>query len=460
MSNHTVHIKSFGCQMNKLDTSLVTAALKDAGFGLTDDVKQADAVLLNTCSVRRHAEQKVLSHLGHLKHIRQSNPDLVVAVIGCMAQRLGAELLSRDEVDIVCGPAQIPQITGLLAGALQQKRKQLAITQNIRRQKSQNTSLEEFESVYDGGDKQLPNQAFVRVMHGCDNFCSYCIVPYVRGPEISRPPQAVIEQIKKLAGGGVKQVTLLGQRVNAYKYTTSGKTYCLADLLELAGEVDGIEWLRFVTSYPAEEFYDQILQAMRDLPKLCSHLHIPAQSGSDKILHAMNRKYSASKYLELIERARAAVPNLALAGDFIVGFPDESEQDFEQTVSLVQKVRYKNCFVFKYSPRPGTAADKSLLDTVPPEVKKQRNIRLLAVQEQISSELSSRFAGKTVKVLVEGLSKKPHLDAKNGENRHQLVGRTAEDWIVVFAGQPHLAGRFVNVKITRTSPLTLFGELA
>lgn len=448
--------------MTKLDTALVTSALKEAGFSLTGSEKEADVVLINTCSVRRHAEQRVLSHLGNLKHIKQSRPEIVVGVIGCMAQRLGSELLEHDAVDIVCGPTQIPQIAEFVTQSLQEKKKTIAITEKIRRQtsKKQTLALEKFESVFDADDRQIPNQTFVRAMRGCNNLCTYCIVPYVRGPEVSRPPAAIIEQIKRLADKGVKLITLLGQAVNSYKYTTCEKTYCLADLLQMASEIEGIEWIRFVTSYPAEKFYSEILKAMADLPKVCNYLHIPAQSGSDKILKAMNRNYTADKYLELLDKARDIVPGIAIAGDFIVGFPGETEKDFQQTVSLVQKARYKNCFIFKYSPRPGTTAEEKLQDTVSTEVKKKRNIELLAVQEKISDELSKEFLGKTVVVLVEGLSKKPHLNAKNGENRPQLVGRTATDCIVVFNGPTSLAGQFAKVKITKTSPLTLFGELA
>jgi len=448
--------------MNKLDTALITSALKEAGFRLTDTVKEADVVLINTCSVRRHAEQRVLSHLGHLRHIKKTRPGLVVGVIGCMAQRLGAELLENEAVDIVCGPTQIPQIKMLTEKALSERRKTIAITEKIRKAatEKETEALEKFESVYDSDDSQVPAQAYVRAMRGCDRFCSYCVVPYVRGPEVSRPAKVIIEQIKRLADKGIKQVTLLGQTINSYKYATCGRTYRLADLLSMASEIEGIGRIRFVTSYPTEDSYDEILQAMANLPKVCRFLHMPAQSGSDKILKAMNRNYAASKYLEMLDKARAIVPGIAIAGDFIVGFPDETEEDFQRSVSLVEKARYKNCFVFKYSPRPGTTGAKNLQDTVPQEVKKRRNCELLAVQEGISDELSREFQNKTVRILVEGLSKKPHLGAKNGGNRPQLVGRTATDWIVVFNGPKGLAGEFVNVKITKTAPLTLFGELA
>ena len=455
-----VYLKTYGCQMNKLDTALVTSALKDAGFSLTNEAKEADAVLINTCSVREHAEQRVLSHLGHLKHIKESKPDMVVGVIGCMAQRLGAQLLEHNAVDIVCGPNQIPQIAELVTDALKEKKKGLAVTEKIRSAATDNETLERFESAYGIEDKAIPGQAFVRAMRGCNKFCTYCIVPYVRGPEDSRPPEAIIEQIRKLADNGVKLVTLLGQAVNAYKYKAGDKTYCLADLLYLASEVKGIEWIRFVTSYPQEEFFDEIMQAMAELPKVCNYLHMPAQSGSDKILKAMNRNYTAEQYLVMLDRAREVVPGIATASDFMVGFPGETEEDFEETVELVKKARYKNCFVFKYSPRPGTTADKRIEDNIPLDVKRQRNTKLLAMQEKISDELSREFLGKTVTVLVEGLSKKPHLDSAGGRDLPQLVGRTAEDWIVVFNGLEDLAGEFAKVTITKTSPLTLFGDLA
>ena len=454
-------MKSFGCQMNKLDTALVIAALEEAGFGLTESVKDADMVLINTCSVREHAEQRVLSHLGHLKHMKKSRPDMVVGVIGCMAQRLGDKLLQHEAVNIVCGPAEIPRISELLVKAVRDNQQSLMVTKEIRRKAppEQSREIEEFESAYGTEDERIPAQAFVRVMRGCNNFCSYCIVPYVRGPEVSRPPQAIIEQIRKLADHGVKQITLLGQTVNSYKYEVGEKTWSLADLLEAASDIEGIEWLRFVTSYPSEEFFDEIMQIMADSPKVCEYLHIPAQSGSDKILRAMNRNYSREWYLDILDRAREIVPGISIAGDFIVGFPDETEENFQATVNLVEKARYKNAFIFKYSPRPGTTSDRRLQDTVPGEIKQRRNVELLAVQEKISDELSRPFLGEEVTVLVEGLSKKPHLDSAEGQGNPQLVSRTATDYIVVFNGPESLAGQFAKVRITKTSPLTLFGRL-
>ena len=460
--------------MNKLDTALIASALQAAGFQLTDDVKEADAVLINTCSVREHAEERVYSHLSHLKHLKEHRPQMVVGVVGCMAQRLGDKLLEHEAVNLVCGPAQIPQIADLLREALAQASRRAVVTENIRQgRQDSDAALEEFESTYSAGE--LPGQAFVRVMRGCNNFCTYCIVPYVRGPEACRPPELIREQVRRLADAGVRQVTLLGQTVNSYRYQSGGRTWCLADLLDMTAHVPGIEWVRFVTSYPYDQFYDEIVQVMAGSAKVCHYLHMPAQSGSDHILRAMNRHYTAKHYLELIERARAVVPDIAVAGDFIVGFPGETQEDFEGTVDLVREARYKNSYIFKYSPRPGTTAQKRLTDTVPAEVKQQRNVELLAVQDRISAELNRAFVNQQVVVLVEGPSKKQVRNAECGmrnggssDSRDrsiipyanvQLVGRTSTDHIVVFDGSPSLAGSFARVRITQTSPLTLFGEL-
>lgn len=438
--------------MNKLDSALIGASLRESGFDIVGNVNEADVVIFNTCSVRDHAEQRVLSHLGHLKHIKESRPDLIVAVVGCMAQRLGDELLNQPAVNIVCGPTQIADIPRLIDKALQEKKKTVLVTEKIRTPSLDGPALENFETEYGIEQSPIPGQAYVRVMHGCDKFCTYCVVPYVRGPETSRPPAALIEQTKRLAQNGVKQITLLGQRINAYEYKTGDKTYCLADLLEMLSDIDGIEWIRFVTSYPSQKYFKEIMQSMANLPKVCPYLHLPAQSGSDKILKAMNRGYTSAEYLELIDTARQIVPDIAVAGDFIVGFPGETDDDFKQTEALLEKAQYKNSFIFKYSPRPGTTANNRLEDSIPQEIKTKRNVELLKIQEQISSELARAFLGKTVKVLVEGQSKKSHPDSP------QLIGRTATDWIVVFDGPKSLAGRFADVKISKTSPLTLFGE--
>ena len=463
MNTKKIHLKSFGCQMNKLDSSLLTAALTEQGWEMTDSASEADVVVLNTCSVRDHAEQRVLSHLGHLQHLKKSRPHLLVAVIGCMAQRLGSRLLEHPTVDIAAGPEQLHQVPQLIQEALGDRRKHLAVTEAIRRPAGTkerlelNEELDEFERTYDSDRNHLKSQAFIRVMRGCNNFCSFCIVPYVRGPEISRPPKAILEQAQKLAAQGIRQITLLGQTINSYRYSEGGRTYTLADLLEMVSQIDELRWIRFITSHPAK-MEDSILEAMARLPKVCPYLHIPAQSGSDRILKAMHRGYTAQQYLALIEKAKAIVPNLALTGDFIVGFPGETEEDFQATVELVQKVRYKNCFIFKYSPRPGTRAQEHLEDTIPAEVKQQRNYQLLEIVNQIAEEDNRRFLGQIVEVLTEGPSKKPHLNQADSRPQPQLIGRTADDYIVVFNGPETLSGRFVKVKITKTAALTLFGE--
>jgi len=463
MTQRKVHIKSFGCQMNKLDSSLVTAALKDAGFDITDKPTDADAILINTCSVRAHAEDRVFSHLGHLKHLKKTHPDTVVAVMGCMAQRLGPQLLAHPAVDIVAGPAQIPQIPDMLAAALENRtnRNSIAVTAHIRTTAppSEAHALDSFEMEYDSDADYIKSQAFVRVMRGCNNFCTYCIVPYVRGPEVSRRPQEIVEQVKKLAHSGIKQITLLGQTVNSYTYPAGDRTYTLADLLEMTAQIEGVHWIRFITSHPVG-FDDSTLRAMADIPKVCPYLHIPAQSGSDTILKSMNRGYSAKQYLDLLDRARHIVGDIAIAGDFIVGFPGETDEDFAATVDLIQKARYKNIFVFKYSPRPGTRADIKLADTIPLETKQQRNMRLLEIQDAVAARDNERFIGKTLEVLVEGTSKKPHLNAAENDNHPQLIARTATDYIVVFNAPESLTGQFTNVTITKTSPLTLFAQPA
>ncbi|MCH8216156.1 MAG: tRNA (N6-isopentenyl adenosine(37)-C2)-methylthiotransferase MiaB [Planctomycetes bacterium] len=459
MTEKRIHIKSYGCQMNKLDTALVSSAFKDAKYTKTEDIHLADIVRINTCSVRQHAEDRVISNLGYLKHLKKSKPDLVVGVIGCMGQRLGEELLAREEVDLVCGPDQIPHIVDLCHQVITEKTKVLDVSDRIRHRSADNPELEAFESMHDSDDKAIEGQAFVRVMRGCNYFCTFCIVPFVRGPEVSRPIGAIVDQVKRLAADGVRQVTLLGQTVNAYECRAGDRIYSLADVLEQVHDVEGIDWIRFITNYPAPKYFDGIMNAIAHLPKVCKYFHMPAQSGSDRILEAMNRKYTCQEYLDLIDRARGAIPDLSLAGDFIVGFPGETEEDFQASVELVKKVAYKNSFVFKYSPRPGTTSEKSLEDDVSAETKAQRNVELLAVQESVSQALSRQFLGQRVRVLVEGLSKKPHLNAAGSQGLPQLVGRTDTDWIVVFNGPRSLTGRFVEVTIDKTSPLTLFGQL-
>jgi tRNA-2-methylthio-N6-dimethylallyladenosine synthase len=459
MNEVKFHLKNFGCQMNKLDSGLLAGALSSRGFVHTDSAADADVVIINTCSVRQHAEDRVLSHLGHLKHLKKTRPEMLVAVIGCMAQRLGKELLEHDTVDIVAGPGQLAQIPALIDEAIQQRHQQLAVSKHIRHPDSieHQQILDEFEMQYDSDENHIKSQAYIRVMRGCNNFCTYCIVPYVRGPEISRPPQMILEQAKKLADGGIRQITLLGQNVNAYRYQQGDKTWILANLLEKISDIPGVHWVRFITSHPGK-FDDSILQVMADLPKVCPYLHIPAQSGSDRILKAMNRGYTSAHYMALMDKARATVPEIAVAGDFIVGFPGETEEDFAATADLVSRVRYKNCFIFQYSPRAGTRAEQKLPDDIPAEIKQRRNAQLLELVNTIAEQDNKRFVGRTLEVLVEGPSKMARRNTAENEEQLQLIGRTAHDYIVVFNGPQTLGGEFVNVKIMDASALTLFGE--
>jgi tRNA-2-methylthio-N6-dimethylallyladenosine synthase len=446
--------------MNKLDSGLLTGALSSRGLVPTDSTAEADVVIINTCSVRQHAEDRVLSHLGHLKHLKKTRPGMLVAVIGCMAQRMGKELLAHDTVDIVAGPGQLAEVPGLIAEALEQRNSRLAVSEHIRHPDSVEHQhiLDEFEMQYDSDENHIKSQAYIRVMRGCNNFCTYCIVPYVRGPEISRPPQMILEQARKLSDAGIRQITLLGQNVNAYRYEQGDKLWTLADLLEKISDIPDVHWVRFITSHPGQ-FDDSILQVMADLPKVCPYLHIPAQSGSDRILKAMNRGYTSTHYMDLIDKARAIVPAVAIAGDFIVGFPGETDEDFAATVELVSRVRYKNCFIFQYSPRPGTRAEEKLTDDVPAQIKQRRNAQLLELVNQIAEQDNRQFIGKRLEVLVEGPSKMARRNAAENEEQLQLIGRTAHDYIVVFNGSQNLAGKFVDVKITDASALTLFGEL-
>jgi len=444
-----------GCQMNKLDSELVAAQLEEMGCHQTTDSAAAEIIIFNTCSVRQHAEEKVISKIGQLKRRHRQQPNMILAVIGCLAQRLGQELLRcHGEVDIVCGPGRLHQLAAMIEEALAHRRQLIALND-----RSENNLLEEFDCSRPPPKGNNPFQAYVRVMRGCNKFCSYCVVPYVRGPEECRPLDNILAESRRLVEAGVKEITLLGQTVNSYEFSQNGKMLGLADVLEAVHQIHGLERLRFITSYP-RDFDERILHAMAGLPRVCEYLHLPAQSGSNRILRAMNRRYTVEQYLELIERARQIVPDITFAGDFIVGYCGEEQEDFEATAQLMQKVRYKNCFIFKYSPRPGTAADKKLADNVPDEVKRQRNTQLLLLQNQISEQLNQRYIGQEVKILVEGPSKKPHLDhpRQNGADRIQLIGRTPGDHIVVFEGGRDLIGQIISLKVTRASALTLFAE--
>lgn len=468
-----LYLETMGCQMNVLDSELVEGQLRGLGYEPTQDMGSADVILFNTCSVRQHAEDKVLSRLGHLKSPNRRKKDAVIGVIGCMAERdPDAILKSMPHVNLICGPGELNKIPAMIDEVRESRQRVLALSQVHSRRSSLMERAVEYDSVEAldlsrepaGGANVL--QSYVRVQRGCDKFCTFCVVPFTRGPERSRPPEQIVDEVGMLVDRGAKEITLLGQTVNSYLNRDQGRPVRFAELLERVDSVPGIERVRFVTSYPGD-FTDDIFEAMRDLPHVCEYLHLPVQSGSDRILKLMRRQNTVQEYKDLLDRARELVPNLSVASDFIVGFSGETDQDFEQTVQLVEHCRFKNLFVFKYSARPGTVADKRIPDDVPDEVKKGRNNELLAVQQAISLADNQAWIGREVEVLVEGYSKAA-LKAQEAEQTRgsevswrrsdQLVGRTRCDRIVVFHSADTAIGTLAQVRISGVTALTLHGE--
>jgi tRNA-2-methylthio-N6-dimethylallyladenosine synthase len=459
-TGHKLYIETVGCQMNLLDSELVVASLRKEGYELVDAAGKADTVLLNTCSVRQHAEDKVYSTLGRLKHAKRHNPDKVIGVLGCMAQKDQALILQRAPfVDLVVGPGQLHRLPELLRRVRSGGGPCLEVSLD-RAAASRHEVEQSFESYDPLRDPQMrptPYQAYVRIMIGCDKFCTYCIVPKVRGPEQSRPPDQILAEVRQLADEGCREVTLLGQTVNSYKFQAGQRTYRLADLIGQVAGIAGIDRIKFVTNYPRDMTPD-LLVAVRDIPQCSSYLHVPAQSGSNRILRAMKRNYTVEFYRDMLSQVRETIPDAAVTSDFIVGFCGESDADFEQTVALVRESRFKNSFIFKYSPRPGTKADALLADDVPEEVKRRRNNELLAIQNEISLADQRRFVGKQVEVLVEGPSK---MARKLQTERPvlQLTGRTMCDRIVVFEGSERFIGQIVPVLIFDATAFTLHGSV-
>jgi len=470
----TVYLETMGCQMNVLDSALVLGQLRALGYNPTEDMTRADVVLINTCSVREHAEQKVLSRLGALKKPKQAKRDMVIGVIGCMAERDPDGIFAKmPHVDLVCGPGELNKVPALIEDVQAGRHRAIALAQSLSRKSTPLQRALEYDSVeaLDLAREPAPSenvlQSYIRVQRGCDKFCTFCVVPFTRGPERSRPASHIVDEAMMLADRGAKEITLLGQTVNSYVSQDDGRELRFAELLERVSAVPGIERVRFVTNYPGD-FTDDILQAMRNIPQVCEYLHIPAQSGSDAVLKRMRRQYSATQYVELIDRAREYVPGIAIASDFIVGFCGETESDHEETLKLIERCRFKNIFVFKYSPRPGTVAHKREADDVAEAVKRRRNMELLSRQEGIASSITQRLIGSTVEVLVEGFSKAA-LKAQEAEQTRgeeigwrrsdQLVGRTRTDQIVVFPGPPDSIGSFAAVRITAATALTLHGTL-
>lgn len=456
-----LYIETVGCQMNVLDSELVVGKLRNEGYELTDDISQADTILYNTCSVRQHAEDKIYSALGRVRRLKERKPEIAIGVLGCMAQKDQSLILKRaPHVDVVIGPGQLGRVSELLTTAREQNAPQMAVslprTGGTRDEVT--ASFDEYDPLREPAMRPSPFQAFVRVMMGCDKFCTYCIVPSVRGPEQSRPPNVIVDESRQLADQGVKEITLIGQTVNSYSYRdTDGRTARLSDLLERLHEIEGLARIKFITNFP-NDMTDDLLQAVRDLPRVSRYLHVPAQSGCDEVLKRMKRMYTVALYDDMLARIRETVPAAAVSSDFIVGFCGETESSFEKSVRLVERARFKNSFIFKYSPRQGTKADTLFNDDVPEEVKKRRNNDLLAIQTAISREDNRRFIGREVEVLVEGPSKSAVKGDGAGE-LGQLTGRTACDRIAVFEAPERLVGNFVRVTIEDASAVSLFGRV-
>jgi tRNA-2-methylthio-N6-dimethylallyladenosine synthase len=507
-----VYLETFGCQMNELDSELVRGQLSALGFVFTGTARDADVVLYNTCSVREHAENKVLSRVGRVGRWKREGAHVVLGLLGCLAERGGAGLLTKyPQIDLLCGPGELDRLPQLIDNAVktgaQERRDRAALSGNRSRRSSALAAAADNLELLDLSRSLDPDRAgggprtsaYVRITRGCNKFCTYCVVPFTRGAEVHRPPDTIVDECKRLADHGVIEVTLLGQTVNHYVYThgaTRGaggaeapqigpggaafapgrrpaagrRVTTFADLLARVHDaVPAIRRLRFVTSYP-RDFGDDVLAVMAASPRICRYLHLPAQSGSDRILKLMNRGYTRDDYLDLVERARQALPDVEIAGDIIVGFPSETDEDFALTRDLVRRARCKNHYVFKYSPRPGTAADDRLPDDVPEATKRRRNNELLALQARISASVHAAYVGRTVGVFVEGVSAKSaasgngRVEVRFAEPRVQMSGRTAGDLITVFdlpqdREPQQLIGRIVPVEVTGSGPLILFGKL-
>jgi len=435
-----LYISTFGCQMNEYDSSRMVDVLRESeGLELTDDPAAADVVLLNTCSVREKAQEKVFSDLGRIRHLKQRNPDLLIGVGGCVASQEGAAIVDRAPyVDLVFGPQTLHRIPGMIEARRRSGRPQVDISF---------PEIEKFDHL-PAARKEGPS-AFVSIMEGCSKYCSFCVVPYTRGEEVSRPFEDVLTEVAGLVDQGVREITLLGQNVNAYRgHLSDGESADFALLLEYMAELPGLERIRYTTSHP-KEFTQRLIDAYAKVPQLVSHVHLPVQSGSDRVLMAMKRGYTALEYKSIIRRLRGVRSDICIASDFIVGFPGETESDFEATLRLAEEVDFDGSFSFVYSPRPGTPA-ASLYDDTPQEVKLERLHRLQRQLDEQAQRISRAMVGTTQQVLVEGRAKK---------DADELSGRTQNNRVVNFPAPPRLVGHFVEVTITAALAHSLRGEV-
>ena len=434
-----VYIETYGCQMNVADSEVVASIMQMDGFHLTEDPELADAILLNTCSVRDNAEQKVLNRLEYYHYIRKKRRRKVtIGVLGCMAERAKGELIEKHHVDLVVGPDSYLDLPNLV-GAVE------------RGEKAINVELSTSETYKDVLPLKIGGvhiSGFVSIMRGCNNFCSYCIVPYTRGRERSRELESIIREVKDLASKNNREVTLLGQNVNSYRFVDGDRVYDFADLLEAVALAVPEMRIRFTSPHP-KDMDDRAIQAMAKHPNICKHIHLPAQSGNDRILKLMKRNYTRAWYLERVAAIRAVMPDCAITSDLFCGFHDETEEDFQDTLSLMREVGYDASFMFKYSERPGTYAAKYLEDNIPEEVKIRRLQEMIDLQNQLSLESNKRDVGKVVEVLIEGFSKR---------SREQLFGRTQQNKVVVFDKQGYRVGQYVEVLVEDATAATLLGK--
>ncbi len=434
-----VFIRTFGCQMNEYDSDKMADVLAAGeGFEQTDDAEQADLILFNTCSVREKAQEKVFTDLGMVRHLKQKNPDLIIGVGGCVASQEGAAIVQRAPyVDLVFGPQTLHRLPAMMAKRRSTGRPQVDISF---------PEIEKFDHLPPARVEGAT--AFVSIMEGCSKYCTFCVVPYTRGEEVSRPLADVLAEVAQLAGQRVKEITLLGQNVNAYRGAMhDGETADFALLLELVAEVPGIERIRYTTSHP-REFTQRLIDTYAKVPKLVSHLHLPVQSGSDRVLAAMKRGYTALEYKSIVRKLKAARPDLCLASDFIVGFPGETEVDFAATLKLIEEVGFDASFSFVYSPRPGTPA-ASYADDTPQAEKMRRLYRLQELVNHQAAAISTAMVGSVQRVLVEGPSKK---------DPNELSGRSDNNRVVNFPAPSRLIGQLIDVRITQALPHSLRGE--
>lgn len=435
----TVYLETFGCQMNVVDSERIIALLAQIGYRQVDAPDNADLVLLNTCSVRDRAERKVYGHLGRFKPIKDRRPDLIVGVGGCVAQQEGERLLEKiPHLDIVFGTHNVHKLPEMV---LKVEEREGRFQETAFLDKEDRLNL--FPTRTEGDSVTR----FVTIMQGCDNFCTYCIVPHVRGREISRPSGDIIDEVATLAADGVKEVTLIGQNVNSYGIRGDGEI-SFANLLEKVNQIDDIERIRFTTSHP-KDMSDDLVDCFGRLEKLCRHIHLPVQSGADPVLQKMNRGYSRTQYLNLVDRLRKVCPDIRFTTDIIVGFPGETDDDFNQTLDLVKTVRYADAFTFLYSPRPGTAA-ADFDEFLSPEPKQERFERLVALQQEISLSFWNSDIEQIVPVLVEG-------ESRQGDG--QFFGRSTWNRIVNFSGSPEMIGQTVAVRIIRNLRNSQLGEI-